>query len=194
MVSSLDFLDAWRTAASKRSDQILSAWWDRKPYTSVILNNQDCLLVDVARELGLLAYPRNYYSVDGLLYSEQDLVPGRPENRFWLRSMSVAFEHENEFNRNLYQEIAHLLILRAQLSVVVTYWPGYHEENMSYFHSIIKTCPHAPELHDNESFLMILGRCDPLEWDGYVYKKDRWRQLGDSTPNNSRHACEVAPG
>ncbi|MFZ4526763.1 MAG: hypothetical protein ACOYOE_14865, partial [Chlorobium sp.] len=177
MIKSFDFLQAWRTAASNRSAQLLSSWTDYKLYTSLILNNPTCLLVDVGNALGLEAYPRDYYAVDGLLYSQQDFVPGCPKGQFWFRSLSVAFEHENTFNRNVFQEIAHLLILRARLSVVVTYTPIYDQELMNYFHSIIQPCHHASELDLNESFLMILGRRDPLEWDGYVYKKEGWKKL-----------------
>ena len=177
MITSLEFLEAWRKVASSRVDQILSAWQDNKLYTSVMLNSPECVLADVACELGLLAYPRNYYSVDGVLYSEQDLVPESPKGQFWFRSLSVAFEHENTFNRNIYQEIAHLLILRARLSVIVTYSPEYDENLMNYFHSIIQPCSHASELDKEESFLVIMGRRDPLGWAGYVYKQDNWKRL-----------------
>ncbi len=78
MIKSFDFLQAWRTAASNRSAQLLASWTDYKLYTSLVLNNPTCLLVDVGNALGLQAYPRDYYAVDGLLYSQQDFVPDCP--------------------------------------------------------------------------------------------------------------------
>ncbi len=164
MIESRKSLEAWRIAAARRESELLAEWRDNRRYTSIILNNSGCLLDEVAHELRLAAYPRNYYSVDGLLYTEQDKVPGSPESQFWFRTISVAFEHENSFDRDLYQEIAHLLILQAQLSVIVTYSTSYDEKLMKYFHSIIQPCPHAAELHASENFLMILGQRDPLKW------------------------------
>lgn len=186
------FLAAWRNATSSCSEELSSAWFEYELYTSLVLKHPNCILERVARELGLSAYLSNYYSVDGLLYSQEDLVPGTPKKQTWFRSLSVAFEHENDF-RSVYQEIAHLLILRAQLSVVVTYSPKFDEKRMNYLRSIIDPCPHASELDAHESFLMILGRRDPLDWDGYVFKRGGWKRVAIEEPNEAMQAtCEDA--
>jgi hypothetical protein len=113
-------------------------------------------------------------------------VPESRKGQFWFRSLEVAFEHENSFNRDVYQEIAHLLILRARLSVLVTYPNTFDEKLMGYFHSFIEPCPHASELDANESFLMILGWSDPLRWDGYAFKKDGWKRLETARREDAR--------
>ncbi len=177
MVTSHRFLHAWRETAIKKESAILDAWENYGEYTRVILDDADCLFTDLAQKLNLLVYPKDYYSMDGVLYTEKDLVPESPKNQTWLRSITVAFEHENTFNKNVYQEIAHLLILRAELSVLVTYPPSDDNNLMDYFHRIISECPHASEIDKKENFLMIFGYRDPLRWSGYVYKTDRWRSI-----------------
>jgi len=42
-------------------------------------------------------YSDDYYSIDAVFYSKDDLVPGVPESQTWLRSIKIAFEHENFF-------------------------------------------------------------------------------------------------
>ena len=143
-----EFLGKWIEAASKHSTALVENWEKLGTYTSIILNNDDCILTEVANSMSLRSYPRNYYSVDGILYTDHDLVPKRKENEYWFRSISVAFEHEHNFNHNLYQEIAHLLILRSELSVIVTYPEGDESPLMTYFHDIIKNCSHSKELSE----------------------------------------------
>ncbi|MBC8883343.1 hypothetical protein H9X57_07600 [Flavobacterium piscinae] len=72
-------------------------------------------------------YERNYYSLDAILYKEEFLVPNIKTNTFWFREIEVAFEHENNFNKNLFQEVSHLLITNSHLKVLVTY-PNQNEK------------------------------------------------------------------
>lgn len=177
MAQAIEFLNAWKKASTEAEEGMLECWEQSKLFTSLVLNKSECLLVAVGAELGLKVYPYNYYSLDGILYSDSDLVPDCPPDQRWFRSLAVAFEHENSFGRNVYQEIAHLLLIRARLSVIVSYSDSYHEKWMSYFHSIIAGCEHADDLDAKESFLMILGRRNPLRWDGYVFKHSDWKLL-----------------
>lgn len=177
MTLSKEFLLAWGDAASKRSEALQKNWHNYKKYTSIILNTENCLLDDVAIKMKLYSYPRNYYSVDGILYTEKDIVPEKKENEYWFRSISVAFEHEHVFDKDLFKEIAHLLILRSELSVIVTYPPRGVQPLMEYFHSIINDCSHAGELDLKRNFLFIFGYTDPLEWEGLVYTKTGWQKI-----------------
>jgi hypothetical protein len=176
MVTSIEFFNTWKSLALGHKRQLTHAWDNCKQYTSIILNGQDCFLAKVAKELGLLAYTRGYYSIDGILYSTKDLIPECPKDQLWLRSIPIAFEHKNNF-RNIHQEIAHLLITRADLYVIVTYPPEISEKHIDKFHQIFDGCSHVSELDEKENFLIILGKIDPFEWKGYVYKTKGWKPL-----------------
>ena len=111
------------------------------------------------------------------MYSKEDLVPKINENTFWFKEIKVAFEHENRYDKNLYQEVSHLLITRCDLRVLVSY-PPYHKEPISdYLHEIIKGTSFEKEISDNESFLLILGYENKFQWEGFVYKSEKWTEI-----------------
>jgi hypothetical protein len=146
----------------------------------MIFNGERALIGEVATALNLNCYPYTYYHTDAILYTDHDIVPRTEDKGHWFRSFTVAFEHEHKWNDNLYQEISHLLVLRARLSVVVTYPTDHEDERLKYFHEIITTSPCADELHTNRSFLLILGYRQPQQWKGLIYQKDGWLPLPDS--------------
>lgn len=90
--------------------------------------------------LNLICYPRDYYSIDAVLYREGDLVPKIKEGIYWFRQMAVAFEHENNFGGGLFQEASHLLIVNSELKVLVPYPNGDDatKHQMDYLHEIIR--------------------------------------------------------
>jgi hypothetical protein len=140
------------------------------------------VLDEVGKAMGLNSHSKDYYKVDGILYGTNDLVPKIKDNECWLKSITVAFEHEHIYDMDLFKETAHLLILRSKLSVLVTYPPRGDGANniLQYLRSIIDVCPHAKELDAAENFLLILGYPDPLEWDGLVYSKTEvsgWKKI-----------------
>ena len=176
-ITSDAFLAAWKTVASSRAAEIENLWDALREYTSMIFHGDRALIADVAAELHLLCYPHTYYHTDAILYTDEDIVPRTEEKGHWFRSFKVAFEHEHKWNDDLYQEISHLLVLRSQLSVIVTYPPDRDTDRLNYFHQIISTSPCANELHANRNFLLILGYRKPQHWEGLVYQRDNWEPL-----------------
>lgn len=185
--SSRRFLQVWSEITARRSQELIAKWDMRPEYTSIILAGGDCIIGKVAEELGLTYYPNTYYHTDAILYSEANLVPERNENQWWFRGISVAFEHENVYNKRLYEEISHLLILHSELSVVVTYPQRGEAKHLLYYHSIIQGSPRAKELDKEESFLLILGYCGPLEWKGLIYKNEGWKEIATAPSSGIAH-------
>jgi len=132
---------------------------------------------EVATKLGLLCYHKDYYSIDTVLYKAEDLVPGIPEGSFWFKDIRVAFEHENNFNRSLHQEIAHLLITICDLRVLVAYPDSTIDSILDYLHQIVSSNRNAVTLSQEESILLIFGYETDFRWEGRVYKSEGWKKL-----------------
>ena len=180
-ISAHRFLQAWKEAASLRETDLLENWSaNLGKYTSIVKDDQDCIVKSVANKISLSHYSE-YYHTDVIFYDNDDLVPNRKLGQTWVRGIKVAFEHEHIYDKSLYEEISHLLILQAGLSVVTTY-PGTKDftkvEHLDYFHDLIKGSPRAKELDEKENFLLIFGFRDPLEWKGLVFKCDKWQECG----------------
>ncbi|GGK88206.1 hypothetical protein ACD591_20925 [Rufibacter glacialis] len=171
------FFSAWLDSVTNRKEILLTDWRNSKVYTNLIKSSEECILRDVADKLNLKCYAKDYYSIDSVLYTDEDLVPGIQENTYWFRQIKVAFEHENNFNGGLYQEVAHLLITNSELKVLVTYPNGDTTHEMDYLHKIIRGCNHQKELSDKESFLLIFGYESDFEWEAFVYKEDYWKRI-----------------
>lgn len=178
-LTSRAFFKSWLTVVNEtsRKSRLLEKWSTFKEYTNEIINNDNSVIGEIAKKLGLLSYTTNYYSIDTILYSKEDLVPKINENTFWFKEIKVAFEHENRYDKNLYQEVSHLLITRCDLRVLVSY-PPYDKEPISdYLHEIIKGTSFEKEISDNESFLLILGYENNFQWEGFVYKSEKWTEI-----------------
>ncbi|RZK45321.1 MAG: hypothetical protein EOO61_00210 [Hymenobacter sp.] len=176
-ISSNAFLKAWADTVDSRKERMLSLWRQPKPFTAYVKGNEESIMQEVATRLDLLCYHRDYYSIDTVLYKAEDLVPGIPEGSFWFKDIRVAFEHENNFNNNLYQEIAHLLITDCDLRVLVTYPDGNIDSILDYLHRIISSNRKATTFSQEESILMIFGYEADFRWKGSVYKSEGWKNL-----------------
>jgi hypothetical protein len=173
------FFQAWIEAAAARKEELIENWHQRRSYTSIIQKEPKTSIVDkVAGTLNLRCFTE-YYSTDVIFYSNGHEVPGRKPDSTWVRGIEIAFEHEHSYDKNLYQEISHLLILHSKLSVLVTY-PASDDlkkiEHLDYFHGLIKDSP-KKDVAEQENFLMIFGYKDPFKWRGLVYKDEGWKEI-----------------
>ena len=176
-ITSQEFYSIWKDVVSINKETLLAKWKLFRAYTYEIINKDHSVIETVAKELGLCCYTTNYYSLDSVLYTKEDVVPHIKENTHWFREIKVAFEHENSFNKNLYQEVSHLLITRCQLRVLVTYPNNNKNHILEYLHEIIKGTSIEKEISDSESFLLILGYETDFEWEGLVYKSNGWFKI-----------------
>lgn len=176
-VAAIDFYNAWIHSVKNAKELLLKIWRSPKEYTLSIKGNETCIIKEVSKKLNLLCYPRDYYSIDAILYKKEDLVPEIRNETYWFRDIRVAFEHENNFNKSLYQEVSHLLIIHADLKVLVTYPNKDPEIELKYLHEIIKGNRQSKTISNDESFLIILGYEKDFIWEGFVYKNNGWKQI-----------------
>ena len=173
------FFEAWKAEANDWEDKLLEAWNSSRDYTRLVINEHS-VIKGTADRLNLCCYPYEYYSLDAVLYQKEHRVPGT--EGCWLRDISVAFEHENVYDRNLFQEVAHLLITRCNLRVLVTYsWVDSNGNNiLDYLHNIIDGSNAADAINTANSFLMIFGsnKGGAISWEGRIFKKEAWCLLG----------------
>ncbi|OLY94342.1 hypothetical protein SAMN05444008_10574 [Cnuella takakiae] len=185
-VSSQDFLNAWMNVVNLKRELLQADWRNAEAFTSLIKGCEDNIITSVGKLLELKAYTTDYYSVDSLLYSDEDLVPDIKPNSYWFRQVKVAFEHENHFNSGLYQEVSHLLLINSDLKVLVTY-PSNRESTeqrqKEYLHQIINGTRIQKQLSEGESFLLIFGYENEFSWEAYVYKETGWKTLDCNTHN-----------
>ncbi|MCZ2130777.1 MAG: hypothetical protein LC109_10990 [Bacteroidia bacterium] len=179
-ITSTNFYGAWLDTVKYRKDKMLSIWRNNKEFTSYIKGSDNSVLSEIAQAMNLKCYEKDYYSVDAIFYKETDLTPKINENNYWFRHITIAFEHENNFKGGLYQEVSHLLITNSDLKVLVTYPNEDITNQFDYLHEIVKGCKHSNTISDEENFLIILGYENGFEWEGYIFKQDKWLQLDDS--------------
>lgn len=176
-IKSQTFFQVWLDTVNNRKDHLLKIWKISKEFTSYIKGDENCVIDEVASRLNLLSYPRDYYSIDSLLYKKEDLVPKIKDGTFWFRDIRVAFEHENNFNGGLYQEISHLLLIKADLKVLVTYPIDDTTNELKYLHEIISGNRQSKSISEEENFLLILGYEKGFDWEGFIYKQDNWKRI-----------------
>jgi len=176
-ITSSEFFKSWLKVVNSKKNELLKVWNKAKDYTAAILGNEDSVICEIAKDLNLNAYPKDYYSIDAILYKEEDRVPEIPKEYYWFRAIRIAFEHENDFNSGLYQEVSHLLITKCDLRVLVSYPNGEIDSQLDYLHKIIKGTDSAKELSAKENFLIIFGYENGFQWEGFVFKLDSWKRI-----------------
>ncbi|MBL7812697.1 MAG: hypothetical protein JNL57_10780 [Bacteroidetes bacterium] len=183
MNTAIKFLNAWKKAVNEHKEELKKKWQNPTEFTNFIKGDNGTIIFDVARELKLECYPKDYYFIDALLYKKEDIVDGVVANTFGITGISVAFEHENKFDKHLYTETCKMLTVCADLKVIVTYPQGpigYKPTDtvMDFIHTIIKSSRHGDQISELENLLFIFGYQSDFEWEGYVFKKEGWKQIG----------------
>ncbi len=90
-IKSQAFYQAWLDTVNTRKDHLLKIWKNAKEFTSYIKGDENCVMDEVANKLNLLCYPRDYYSIDTILYKQEDLVHNRNEGNYWRKCCSYCW-------------------------------------------------------------------------------------------------------
>jgi hypothetical protein len=113
----------------------------------------------VARQLGLLSWNKEYYTLDGMLYEERGM-DDTGKYATYANWISVAIEHENDSSR-AHEKMNKLQSFNAPLKVLITY------ENL------IKTSDVFNDVATLRQQLVILGTPKTVrEWRFYAYEND----------------------
>ena len=127
----------------------------------------------VARQLGLLSWNKEYYTLDGMLYEERG-VDGTGKYATYANWITVAIEHENDSSRAP-EKMNKLQSFNAPLKVLITYAaPGLASETLlRKYESLIKASDVFHDVATLRQQLVILGTPKTaLEWRFYAYEND----------------------
>lgn len=144
--------------------------FEAKSYTYFMRSN---IFPKVARHLGLMAWNKDYYALDGMFYEER----GRDnagKYTTYAKWISVALEHATRPSRT-HEEINKLQMFNAPLKVFITYVAeGAETESLlSKYEAVIRDADAFNDVATVRKQLVILGSPQMVrEWRFYVYESD----------------------
>ena len=127
----------------------------------------------VARQLGLLAWNKEYYTLDGMLYEERG-VDNTGKYATYANWISVAIEHDNDSSR-AHEKMNKLQSFNAPLKVLITYAAdgAPSEALLRKYESLIKSSDVFNDVATLRQQLVILGTPKTVrEWRFYAYEND----------------------
>src|ERR1035441_7567889 len=127
----------------------------------------------VARQLGLLSWNKEYYTLDGMLYEKRG-VDDTGKYATYANWISVAIEHENDSARAP-EKMNKLQSFNAPLKGVITYaFPARRSETLlGKYENLIKTSDVFNDVATLRQQLVILGTPKTVrEWRFYAYEND----------------------
>jgi hypothetical protein len=127
----------------------------------------------VARQLGLQAWNKEYYTLDGMLYEERG-TDNTGKYASYANWVSVAIEHENDVSR-AQETMNKLQLFNAPLKVLITYVPEGDATDalLRRYESIIRASDVFNDVATLRQQLVILGTPKTVgEWRFYAYESD----------------------
>jgi hypothetical protein len=124
----------------------------------------------VARQLGLLSWNKEYYTLDGMLYEERG-VDNTGKYATFANWISVAIEHENDSSR-AYEKMNKLQSFNAPLKVLITYAAeDATDALLRKYESLIKSSDVFNDVATLRQQLVIIGTPKTVrEWRFYAYE------------------------
>jgi hypothetical protein len=127
----------------------------------------------VARQLGLLAWNKQYYTLDGMFYEERGL-DDTGKFATYANWVSVAIEHENDVSK-AQETMNKLQLFNAPLKVLISYaalGPAT-DSLLRKYENIIKASDVFNDFATLRQQLVILGTPKTVaEWRFYAYEND----------------------
>jgi len=127
----------------------------------------------VARQLGLLSWNKEYYTLDGMLYEKRGM-DDTGKYATYANWISVAIEHENDSSR-AHEKMNKLQSFNAPLKVLITYAADgpATETLLRKYEGLIKTSDVFNDVATLRQQLVILGTPKTVrEWQFYCYEND----------------------
>jgi hypothetical protein len=170
-ISPRDFRNAFVAVMKAEHDNFRAAVnFEAKSFTYFMRSN---IFPKVARHLGLLAWNKDYYALDGMFYEER----GRDNSgkyTTYAKWITVALEHAARPSRT-HEEINKLQMFNAPLKVFITYVAeGVETESLlSKYETVIREADAFNDVSTLRKQLVILGSPQAVrEWCFYVYESD----------------------
>jgi hypothetical protein len=155
---------------SEQGSMRTAAGFEAKSYAYFMRSN---IFPKIARHLGLLAWNKEYYSLDGMFYEER----GRDNSgkyTTYAKWISVGLAHVNR-PANSHEEINRLQMFNAPLKVLITYAADGAESDalLRKYEVIIGESDVFNDIATLRQQLVILGTPKTLrEWRYHVYESD----------------------
>lgn len=166
-----EFRNAFMAVMKSEQDTLrTAAGFESKSYTYFMRSN---IFPKIARNLGLLAWNREYYALDGMFYEER----GRDHSgkyTTYAKWISVALEHETR-PANTLESIAKLQMFNAPLKVLITYAAeGVESDSLLLrYGTVIGESDIFNDFSRLRQQLVILGTPRTLrDWRFHVYESD----------------------
>ncbi|MDS4020800.1 MAG: hypothetical protein RKR03_09905 [Candidatus Competibacter sp.] len=166
IISPEQFKEAFLSVVVNNEARLVELWRDNR-YTDFMLRT---LLPEVANQLKLKVYPRDYCLIDSIFYEEENArdFPDSIKANY----IAIAFEHEHKI-KGTEVEIHRLQIYSTPLKVLVSY-PNKNDPAaiLAQYSRIIKWADIFSDFSTLRKQLVIFGSLNKnrIKWDFYVYK------------------------
>lgn len=172
------FASEWLNVFRSRESEINLVRRGSREYTKLIISSENSVVLDLAKRLELECFNGDYYYIDSVFYKKNDLIPDISHGCY-LKDIRIAFEHENDFNSGLFQEVSHLLQTKCNLKVLVSYPEtlAQAESELDYLYSIIKSSENSDFISGKEEFLVLFNFGEATHWRSWIYSQNGWKLI-----------------
>ncbi|HEX3603906.1 MAG TPA: hypothetical protein VHU43_07420 [Steroidobacteraceae bacterium] len=166
-----DFRNAFVAVMTTERDGFREAMgFETKSYNYYV---RSTIYPKIARHLGLQAWNKEYYTLDGMLYEERG-IDNTGKYASYANWVSVAIEHENDASQ-AHETMNKLQLFNAPLKVLITYAQlGQATDTLlRKYENIIKASDVFNDVATLRQQLVILGTPKAVaEWRFYAYEND----------------------
>jgi hypothetical protein len=166
-----EFRNAFVAVLKAEQDSFRTAvGFEAKSYTYFMRSN---IFPQIAKHLGLLAWNKEYYALDGMFYEERG-TDDFGKYTTYAKWISVALEHANKPSKT-HEEIHKLQMFNAPLKVLITYAAEGAESDslLRKYEAVVKDSDVFNDFATLRQQLVIFGTPKAFrEWRFHVYESD----------------------
>jgi hypothetical protein len=166
-----DFRNAFVSVMKSEHDSFRTAiGFETKSYNYFM---RSTIYPRIARQLGLLAWNKEYYTLDGMFYEERG-TDDTGKYASYANWVSVAIEHEKDAT-TAHETMNKLQLFNAPLKVLITYAAtgSATDSLLRKYENIIKASDVFQDFATLRQQLVILGTPKTVEeWRFYAYEND----------------------
>jgi hypothetical protein len=166
-----EFRDAFVAVMKSEQDAFRTALgFETKSYNYFM---RSTIYPKIGRHLGLQAWNKEYYTLDGMLYEERG-TDATGKFASYANWVSVAIEHENDTSK-AHETMNKLQLFNAPLKVLITYAPLGHATDslLRKYEAIIRASDVFNDVATLRQQLVIIGTPKAIaEWRLYAYEND----------------------